>query len=184
MHSGMTGLLNAVYNESYATVIILDNRITAMTGHQQNPASGRNIKGEPANAINLEKLCTALGVPRVVVVDPHAINATRKVLKEEIASLEPSVIISRAPCALLPEVVKAKNPPYCTNLENCTGCKACVRLGCPAISWHPLTVEQAVERGYKEKQKGYAMITEVQCNGCGQCAELCKFDAISKRGEN
>ncbi|MCF6188159.1 MAG: indolepyruvate ferredoxin oxidoreductase subunit alpha [Desulfobulbaceae bacterium] len=184
MHSGMTGLLNAVYNESYATVIILDNRITAMTGHQQNPASGRNIKGEPANAINLEKLCVALGVPRVVVVDPHAINATRKVLKEEIASPEPSVIISRAPCALLPEVLKAKNPPYCTSLENCTGCRACVRLGCPAISWHPLTVEQAVERGYKEKQKGYAMITEVQCNGCGQCAELCKFDAISKREEN
>jgi len=94
------------------------------------------------------------------------------------------VIISRAPCALLPEVLKAKNPPYCTNPDNCTGCKACVRLGCPAISWHPLTGEEAVERGYKEKQKRYAMITEVQCNGCGQCAELCKFDAISKRGEN
>ncbi|HHB76062.1 MAG TPA: indolepyruvate ferredoxin oxidoreductase subunit alpha, partial [Desulfobulbus sp.] len=184
MHSGMTGLLNTVYNESYATVIILDNRTTAMTGHQQNPASGKNIKGEPAHAVNLEKLCESLGVPRIVVVNPHEINETRKVLKEEIASPDPSVIISRAPCVLLPEMVKAKKPVYCTNLDNCSGCMACVRLGCPAISWHPLTPTQAVDRGYKKKQKGYAEIAEVQCNGCGQCAELCKFEAISKREEN
>jgi indolepyruvate ferredoxin oxidoreductase alpha subunit len=183
MHSGITGLLNGVYNESCATVIILDNRITAMTGHQQNPASGRNIKGEPAHAINIEKLCEALGVPRVVVVNPHAINETRKVLKEEIASADPSVIISRAPCALLPEVLKAGKLPFTTSLDKCSGCRACVRLGCPAISWHPLSPEQAVERGYREKQKGYSMITEVQCNGCGQCAELCKFDAINRQEE-
>ena len=80
-----------------------------------------------------------MGVPRVVVVNPHDINATRKVLKEEIASPEPSVIISRAPCVLLPEVIKAKKPVYFTNPDNCTGCRSCVRLGCPAISWHPLT---------------------------------------------
>ncbi len=184
MHSGMTGLLNAVYNESNATVIILDNRTTAMTGHQNNPASGKNIKGEPAHAVNLEKLCQALGVPRVVVVNPHEITKTRKVLKEEIASPDPSVIISRAPCVLLPEMVKAAKPVYSTSLDNCTGCMACVRLGCPAISWRPLTKEQAAARGYREKQKGYAEITEVQCNGCGQCAELCKFEAIIKREEN
>jgi indolepyruvate ferredoxin oxidoreductase alpha subunit len=184
MHSGITGLLNAVYNESCATVIILDNRTTAMTGHQNNPASGKNIKGEPANMVDLEKLCLALGVPRVRVVNPHHINETRKVLKEEIASPDPSVIISRAPCVLLPEMKKAKLPVYGTDLEKCTGCMACVRLGCPAISWHPLTPEEAVERGYKEKQKGFAQITEVQCNGCGQCAELCKFEAITLREEN
>ena len=184
MHSGITGLLNSVYNESCATLIILDNRTTAMTGHQNNPASGKNIKGEPANAIDLEKLCLALGVPRVRVVNPHRINETRKVLKKEIASPDPSVIISKAPCVLLPEMKQASLPVYRTDLANCTGCMACVRLGCPAISWHPLTPEQAVERGYKEKQKGYAMITEVQCNGCGQCAELCKFDAITLREEN
>ena len=184
MHSGMTGLLNAVYNESNATVIILDNRTTAMTGHQNNPASGKNIKGEPAHAGNLEKLCEAIGVPRVRVVNPHEITKTQKVLKEEIASPDPSVVISRAPCVLLPEMVKAKKPVYYTNLDNCSGCMACVRLGCPAISWHPLTPEQAAERGYRKKQKGYAEITGVQCNGCGQCAELCKFDAISKREEN
>ncbi len=184
MHSGMTGLLNAVYNESNATVIILDNRTTAMTGHQNNPASGKNIKGEPAHAVNLEKLCEAIGVPRVVVVNPHEITKTQKVLKEEIASPDPSVVISRAPCVLLPEMVKAEKPVYFTNLENCSGCMACVRLGCPAISWHPLTSEQAAERGYTKKQKGYAEIAGVQCNGCGQCAELCKFDAISAREEN
>ena len=184
MHSGITGLMNLVYNESYATVIILDNRITAMTGHQNNPASGKNIKGEPANAINLEKLCEAVGVQRVVVVNPHDIDECRKVLKEEIASTTPSVIISRAPCVLIPEEIKRKKPVYYTNFDNCTGCTACIRLGCPAISWHPLTPEEAVERGYKEKQKGYAEITEVQCNGCGQCACLCKFDAINIREAN
>ncbi|BCO07950.1 indolepyruvate oxidoreductase subunit IorA [Desulfolithobacter dissulfuricans] len=184
MHSGITGLINTIYNESYASVIILDNRITAMTGHQQNPASGRNIKGEPANAIDLEKLCEAVGVRRVVVVNPHDINATRKVLKEEIESTEPSVIISRAPCVLLPEERARKKPVYYTNLDNCTGCQACVGLGCPAISWHPLTPEEARARGYREKQKGYAEINEVQCNGCGQCASLCKFEAITCREEN
>lgn len=184
MHSGITGLLNTVYNQSYATVIILDNRITAMTGHQNNPASGKNIKGEPANAIDLEQLCKAVGVKKVIVVNPHDIDASRKVLKEEIESTEPSVIISRAPCVLLPEEIKRKKPVYYTNFDNCTGCKACIRLGCPAISWHPLTKEEAVERGYKEKQKGYAEIAEVQCNGCGQCACLCKFDAITIREAN
>ena len=183
MHSGLTGLLNSVYNDSYATVIILDNRITAMTGHQQNPASGKSLTGEPASAIDFEQLCLSLGVKRVTVVNPHDVDATRKVLKEEIASPEPSVVISRAPCILLPEEIKRKKPTYYTNLDNCTGCTACVQMGCPAISWHPLTPEEAVEQGYREKQRGYAEITEVQCNGCGQCACVCKFDAITRREE-
>ena len=184
MHSGITGLVNSVYNNSYSTVIILDNRITAMTGHQHNPASGYTIKGEPANAINFEELCRAVGVKQVVVVNPHDIDATRRVLKEEIARPETSVIISRAPCVLLPEEVRRKKPVYMTNTDNCTGCMACIRLGCPAINWNPITPEEAVARGYKEKQKGYSMITEEQCNGCGQCACLCKFDAIAGKEEN
>lgn len=182
MHSGITGLLNTVYNNSYASVIILDNRTTAMTGHQQNPATGKNIRGEAANAINIEQLCHAVGVKRVVTIDPNDIDETRRVLKEEIESTEPSVIISKAPCILLPEEVKNKKLPYFTKVENCTGCTSCVRMGCPAISWTPLTPEEAVEHGYREKQKGYAQIAEVQCNGCGQCAMVCKFDAIT-RGE-
>ncbi|MGE4400123.1 MAG: indolepyruvate ferredoxin oxidoreductase subunit alpha [Desulfobulbus sp.] len=181
MHSGMTGLLNLVYNNSYATVIILDNRTTAMTGHQENPASGHNIRGEEAPALNIELLCQALGVKRVTVVNPHDVEATRKVLREEIAIAEPSVIISRAPCVLLPSEVKRQKPVYFTNLDNCTGCSLCVQMGCPAISWTPLTPEEAVARGYREKQKGFARITEVQCNGCGQCASVCKFDAITRK---
>ena len=94
------------------------------------------------------------------------------------------MIISRAPCVLLPEEVRRKKPVYRTDLDRCSGCRACVGLGCPAISWRPLTPEQAVARGYREKQKGYAEITEVQCNGCGQCAELCKFEAIARKEED
>ncbi len=183
MHSGLTGLLNMVYNDSYASVIILDNRTTAMTGHQPNPASGKNILGEVANAVDLEKLCLALGVPRVVVVNPHDIKETRRVLKEEIASSEPSVIISRAPCVLLPEERQRPKPVYTTDLALCTGCTNCIGLGCPAISWHPLTPQEAVEKGYKEKQKGFARITEVQCNGCGQCATVCPSGAIAIQEE-
>lgn len=183
IHSGVTGLINSVYNSSATTVIILDNRITAMTGHQHNPASGCTIKGEAANAIDFEKLCKAVGVKRVTVVNPHDIDETRRVLKEDLEIPETTVIISRAPCALLPEVVRSKKPVYFTNTDNCTGCRACVKLGCPAISWNSITPEEAVERGYKEKQKGYAQITEVQCNGCGQCSCVCKFEAITRREE-
>ncbi|HFQ90562.1 MAG TPA: indolepyruvate ferredoxin oxidoreductase subunit alpha [Desulfobulbus sp.] len=181
MHSGITGLLNSVYNDSHALVIILDNRITAMTGHQQNPASGKNIKGEPAHAIDLEQLCHAVGVQRVRVVNPHRINETRRVLAEELDQEETTVVISRAPCVLLPEEVRRRKPVYVTDLDNCSGCRACIGLGCPAIGWHPLTPQEAVARGYREKQKGYAEITTVQCNGCGQCAELCKFEAITRK---
>jgi indolepyruvate ferredoxin oxidoreductase, alpha subunit len=183
IHSGITGLINSVYNDSYSLVIILDNRITAMTGHQHNPASGANIKGEPAQAVNLEKLCRAIGVKKVTVVNPHDIEATGKVLKKEIARGKTSVVISRAPCVLLPAEVQRKKPVYYTETADCTGCMACIRLGCPAISWHPLTPEEALAKGYREKQKGYSMITEVQCNGCGQCAALCKFGAIAAREE-
>ena len=181
MHSGITGLLNAVYNGSYASVIILDNRTTAMTGHQPNPASGKSISGQAAPQLDLEKLCQALGVHRVVVVNPHDVEHTRKVLKEEIDSPDLSVIISRAPCVLLPEEVRRKKPVYYTRTENCTGCTLCVQMGCPAISWTPLTAEEAVAKGYREKQKGFAAIAEVQCNGCGQCAAVCKFEAITCR---
>lgn len=181
MHSGITGLLNLVYNQSYATVIILDNRTTAMTGHQNNPASGHDIHGGPAPALNLEKLCEALGVKRVRVVNPHEVEETRKVLKEEVEVPEPSVVISRAPCVLLPEMVKMKKPVYSTDLAKCTGCTQCVQMGCPAISWTPLTPEEAVAHGYRDKQKGFAQIAEVQCNGCGQCASVCKFEAIIRK---
>jgi indolepyruvate ferredoxin oxidoreductase, alpha subunit len=180
IHSGITGLINTVYNNSASTLIILDNRITAMTGQQQNPASGGNIKGEAAAAIDIEALCRAIGVKHVYVVNPHDVTETKKVLKEAVALTEPSVVISRAPCVLLPEMKGKKTVSYFTNQENCTGCMACIRLGCPAISWTPFAEGEAETRGYKKSQKGISKIDEILCNACGQCASLCKFNAITK----
>ncbi|MCR5249839.1 MAG: indolepyruvate ferredoxin oxidoreductase subunit alpha, partial [Lachnospiraceae bacterium] len=132
MHSGMTGLANIAYNQSNSTVIILDNSITGMTGHQQNPTTGYNIKGDPAGKIDLEALCRAMGFNRVTVVDPYDLAACDKAVKEELAADEPSVIISRRPCALLKYV--KHNPPLHVDEEKCIGCKSCMKLGCPAIS--------------------------------------------------
>ncbi len=179
-HSGITGLINTVYNDSASTLIILDNRITAMTGQQQNPASGGNIKGEAAPAIDIEALCRAVGVKHVYVVNPHEVPETRKVLKEAMERTEPSVVISRAPCVLLPEMKRKKPVIYFTNQKNCVGCMSCIRLGCPAISWTPFGEGEAEARGYKKKQKGISKIDEILCNACGQCASLCKFKAITQ----
>ena len=160
MHSGMTGLVNIAYNNSNSTVIILDNSITGMTGHQQNPTTGKNLKGDPAAAVNLEELCRAIGIKRVRVVDPYQLAETEKAIKEELAADEASVIISRRPCALLKYV--KHNPPFAVDNEKCVGCKACMKLGCPAIS-------------IKDKK---AVIDHTQCVGCGICQEQCKFNAI------
>lgn len=160
MHSGMTGLANIAYNQSNSTVIILDNSITGMTGHQQNPTTGRNIKGEPAGKIDLESLCRAMGFERVRVADPYQLDECEKILKEELAAKEPSVIISRRPCALLKYV--KHNAPLTVEMKNCTGCKSCMRLGCPAISI----------------KNGKAAIDNTLCVGCGVCQQLCKFDAL------
>lgn len=160
MHSGMTGLVNIAYNNSNSTVIILDNSITGMTGHQQNPTTGKNLKGDPAYAVNLEELCKSLGIKRVRVVDPYCLAETEKAIKEELSADEASVIISRRPCALLKYV--KHNPPFAVDSDKCVGCKACMKLGCPAIS-------------IKDKK---AVIDHTQCVGCGICQEQCKFNAI------
>ncbi len=160
MHSGMTGLANIAYNQSNSTVIILDNSITGMTGHQQNPTTGYNIKGDPAGKIDLESLCRAMSINRVVVVDPYDLEECDRVLKEELAAEEPSVIISRRPCALLKYV--KHNPPLHVDEEKCIGCKSCMRLGCPALS----------------VRNGKAEIDTTQCVGCNVCTQMCKFDAL------
>ncbi len=160
MHSGMTGLANIAYNGTNSTVIIVDNSITGMTGHQQNPTTGYNIKGDPATKIDLESLCKALGINRVRVVDPYNLKETEAAIKEEIAVAEPSVIISRRPCALL-KYVKAK-PSLVIDGDKCKACKACMRIGCPAISM----------------KNGKAHIDATQCVGCEVCEQLCAFDAI------
>lgn len=160
MHSGITGLVNIAYNASNSTVIILDNSITGMTGHQQNPTTGKNLKGDPAAAVNLEELCRAVGIKRVVVVDPYNLAECEAALKEELAADEPSVIISRRPCALLKYV--KHNAPLKVNSDKCVGCKMCMKLGCPAISM----------------RDGKAVIDHTQCVGCGICQELCKIGEI------
>ncbi len=165
MHSGITGLVNIAYNGSNSTVIILDNSITGMTGHQQNPTTGYNIKGDPAAKIDLETLCKAVGINRVRVVDPYNLAECDVALKEELAAEEPSVIISRRPCILLKNV-KTK-PSLIVNESKCKSCKMCLKLGCPAISMH----------------EGKAHIDPTLCVGCGVCTQLCKFDAINEGGQ-
>ena len=165
MHSGMTGLANIAYNQSNSTVIILDNSITGMTGHQQNPTTGYNIKGDPAGKIDLEALCRAMGFHRVRVVDPYDLKACDQAVKEELAADEPSVIISRRPCALL-KYVKHK-APLAVNRDKCIGCKSCMKIGCPAISI----------------KEGKARVDNTLCVGCGVCEQLCPVGAFESTGK-
>ena len=162
MHSGITGLVNMAYNESNATVIIVDNSITGMTGHQQNPTTGVNLKGDPCTKIDLETLCRAVGIRRVRVVDPYNLAQCDEAIKEELAANEPSVIISRRPCALLKNV--KHKAPLEVDADKCVGCKACMKIGCPAIS--------IVD--------GKAKVDATQCVGCGVCEQLCKFGALKE----
>ena len=162
MHSGVTGLINIAYNASNSTVIILDNSITGMTGHQQNPTTGYNIKGDPAAKVDLEALCRAIGIQRVRVVDPYDLDACDKAIQEELAVDAPSVIISRRPCVLL-KTVKAK-PPVAVDPDTCRGCKKCMKMGCPAI--------------HMDGKK--AVVDPTLCVGCGVCEQLCAFGAIKE----
>lgn len=160
IHSGMTGITDIAYNMSNSTVIILDNSITGMTGHQQNPTTGKNLRGEPAGKVDLEALCRALGFNRVTVVDPYDLAETDRVLKEELAADEPSIIISRRPCVMIKGTVH--KPPIKPVTEKCVGCKMCMQIGCPAI---------AVRDGKVE-------IDHTLCVGCGVCSQMCKFGAL------
>lgn len=183
IHSGITGLIDIVYNKGFSTVIILDNRTTAMTGRQENPVTGETLSGEPTVEIDLESLCRAVGVKHVYSVNPNDIEKTYQVLKQEVARPEPSVVITKYPCVLLPVERKKKKPAHIVILDNCTGCRTCLKLGCPAIEWVTLTEEEAVTLGKRSNQKGYARINPVLCDGCGQCAPLCKFQAIVVKEE-
>ncbi|MBQ6852024.1 MAG: indolepyruvate ferredoxin oxidoreductase subunit alpha [Oscillospiraceae bacterium] len=165
MHSGITGLVNMAYNESNSTVIIVDNSITGMTGHQQNPTTGYNLKGDPCAKIDLETLCKAVGIRRVRVIDPYDLTQCDQVIKEELAANEPSVIISRRPCALLKYVKHKKS--LTVDSEKCVGCKACMRIGCPAISI----------------ADGKAKVDNTLCVGCGVCQQLCKLGALNAAEE-
>ena len=163
MHSGMTGVVNVAYNKGVSTVIVLDNAITGMTGHQQNPTTGLTLQQEPTVAIRIEDVCRAAGIQRVRVVDPQDMRAVEAALKEELAVDEPSVIIARRPCMLLKYV--KPNPPLAVDPAKCVGCKACMRIGCPAISF----------------RNGKAGIDETMCVGCELCEQMCRVGAFQKK---
>jgi indolepyruvate ferredoxin oxidoreductase alpha subunit len=164
IHSGITGIIDIAYNKGVSTVMVLDNSITGMTGHQQNPTTGLTIKGDPTSSVNLELLARACGFNRVRVIDPFDLSGAESVLKEELQVREPSFIIARRPCALL-KTVKSNPPVFCD--ENaCTGCKMCMKAGCPAISMK------------KTAGKSKAQIDKTLCTGCGVCEKICRFKAL------
>ncbi len=160
-HSGVTGIMDIAYNATNSTIIILDNSITGMTGHQQNPTTGKNLRGEPAAKIDLEALCRALGFRRVRVEDPYQLKAFEAAVKEELAAEEPSIIISRRPCVMIKGTVH--KPPLKIQAEKCKSCRSCMKIGCPAITFDTK-----------------AAIDSTLCVGCGVCTQMCAFNAIEE----
>ncbi|WP_432662155.1 indolepyruvate ferredoxin oxidoreductase subunit alpha [Wukongibacter baidiensis] len=163
IHSGITGLVNIVYNQGVSTVVILDNSTTGMTGHQEHPGTGKTLKGEDAPILNLVELSKSIGIKNVQVVDAFDLEGLKKILREETEKMEPSVVIVQRPCALLDKTVK---PTFEIFEEKCVQCGMCLKLGCPAI----------------EKENDRIIINDALCNGCGLCSNVCKLDAIGKAG--
>ena len=161
IHSGITGLIDIVYNKGVSTIIIADNSITGMTGHQNHPGTGLTLKGEETYKLDLVNVCKAVGIPNVTVVNAYDMKAVEKALKEETAKSEPSVIITKAPCRL---IVKEKWPQYEVS-DECVKCGACLKLGCPAIT----------------KADNKITINVALCAGCGLCASACPKSAITRR---
>ena len=169
LHTGINGLMDMVYNKSASTVIILDNRITAMTGRQENPTSGYMLNEQETYRVDMEQLCRSVGVEHVKVIDPYNIALTRKTIREEMARPETSVIITTRPCVLVPRDNMDKRMPLYVDHDKCTGCKACLRLGCPAISW--------------DEEKKKSNIDKIICVGCKVCQQTCGFSAFIEYGE-
>jgi len=168
IHGGIPSLIDVIYNSGTTTVVICDNRTTGMTGHQDHPGTGRTLKGTEVEKLDFESLVRAVGVKHVRTVDPLDLPAILAALKELLQKNEPSVLISRRSCALLPEVRKEKHPPYIIDEELCVSCGLCLKIGCPAI----LETEDK------------PIILEEYCVGCGFCACVCQLDAIRQVGSS
>lgn len=173
LHSGIAPLLNMAYNQSDALIIILDNSTTAMTGMQEHPGTGFTLMGKETKKVNLNVLVSALGIENIRVVNPFNIKETQLAIKDELASSGPSVIISQSPCVLFKRANLKPVPPLKIDVDKCEGCKTCLNLNCPPIAWKEGITKQG------SKRKGVAVIDETFCNGCGLCAQICKFGAIS-----
>jgi indolepyruvate ferredoxin oxidoreductase, alpha subunit len=169
LHTGINGLMDMVYNKSTSTVIILDNRITAMTGRQENPTSGYTLDDNPSFSVNIEQLCRAVGVKNIKIIDPYDISLTRKTIREEMARPEVSVIITTRPCMLVPRDNQERRAPLFVDHDKCTGCQACLRLGCPAITW--------------DAENKKSNIDKIICTGCKVCQQTCGFGAFRECGE-
>jgi indolepyruvate ferredoxin oxidoreductase alpha subunit len=169
LHTGINSLMDMVYSQVQATVVILDNRATGMTGRQDHPGTGYNLAGASAPAVDIETICRALGVRHLQLVDPYDLEATRQALQTAMAHPEPSVVISRRTCMLERRGGAERKQPLFVTADKCVSCKACLKLGCPAIEWNPA------------EGKGKATVNQLLCVGCGVCQQVCRFDAIGVR---
>jgi indolepyruvate ferredoxin oxidoreductase alpha subunit len=169
LHTGINGLMDMVYNKSKATLIILDNRITAMTGRQENPTSGYQLNEQEAPRVDMEQLCRAVGVKHVTILDPYDLEMTGKVIRAEMARPEVSVIITTKPCMLVPRDNQNPRPPLFVDTNKCTGCRACLQIGCPAITF--------------DVENKKAVVDKIICTGCKVCQQTCGFDAFQECGE-
>ncbi len=182
IHSGITPLLNMAYNKSNAVIVICDNRTTAMTGMQEHPGTGYTLQGKKTKELDFENLALSLGIDNVRVIDPYDIGTTRAIIKEELERSGPSLVISRRSCILFKRHLKDIVKPLTVDPDKCTGCRMCIGLGCPPISWKKF--KDAPEISIKKKskkQEGIAYIDSNLCNGCTVCQQLCKFGAIVER---
>jgi indolepyruvate ferredoxin oxidoreductase alpha subunit len=174
-HSGMTPLLDLAYNGGNTTVVLMDNRITAMTGAQPHPGVGYTLRNEPTAEVDVEKLAESFGFKRIRTVNPYEVKELQGVIKEELEADAPSFLIVKAPCALLKTERVLPDRPFRIKQDACKGCKSCINTGCPALEF--VKIEKPAEG---EKRKGYSKINPALCVGCATCFEVCKFDAIEE----
>lgn len=176
IHSGITALLNMAYNRSDAVIVICDNRTTAMTGMQDHPGTGYTLQGMKTKELDFVALAAALGIDNVRVVDPYDLKGTREAMREELAKDGPSLVISRRACVLFKRDRLRDRKSFRIEAENCTGCQACLGLGCPALSWKAFEGTQPLKK--RKNQKGVAVIDKTLCAGCTICRQVCKTGAI------